>query len=325
MARTAGRQYGATMRRLDRWVWWSLVALAIAPAARYGTARAVPRRHRGRGVRRVAAVGGCTVGAGLAGGGPSPPRHGRQPRRPERLLHRPGTSNTGRRAAPRPGDRPPDVRAGRPADGRRRRLRRRRRSRRHQRRLRRLRRRRECCSTRQLSPSRPTAPRLRRHSTQDAISILQRDPATGALRRSPTRRHGAARGLPRQPGDGRRATAACSSRVGPGSTTRSRSWSRRTARSSTSPRRPPATEAIGVLGRTPGTGQIQAMAPDPSLATVRGCIAAGGGGGAAGRATSWRTRRALALAPDGTILYQAGPTAPPAASPRMCATPRPAS
>ena len=66
-----------------------------------------------------------------------------------------------------------------------------------------------------------------------------------------------------------------------------------------------ATEAIGVLGRTPGTGQIQAIGPDPNLATVRGCIAAAGGGGC-GQGNVMANPSGLALTPDGTILYQAG-------------------
>jgi len=45
----------------------------------------------------------------------------------------------------------------------------------------------------------------------------------------------------------------------------------------------PAAEAIGVLVRTPGTGQIQALGNDPNLGTIRGCIASGGGGGACGQ------------------------------------------
>ena len=68
----------------------------------------------------------------------------------------------------------------------------------------------------------------------------------------------------------------------------------------------PAAEAIGVLGRTPGTGQIQAIGPDPNLGTIRGCIASGGGGGACGQGNVFANPSALALTPDGAVLYQAG-------------------
>jgi DNA-binding beta-propeller fold protein YncE len=72
----------------------------------------------------------------------------------------------------------------------------------------------------------------------------------------------------------------------------------------------PAATAIGVLLRTPSTGRIQAIPNDPSTGAIDGCVAAAGGGGSCAAGNVAPVPTALAMAPDGSALYMASANGP---------------